>query len=352
MPYSGIFIRQWIGQTPGDVSHGTCGCPDIILNGLSDVANPPGPAQFTTQAAYGVASAANVYLNQPNYVYLRGLQSNTTAGSNLFFYYVPSNLAMWPQNWMSTHVLVGSQENPQNWVYAPPTPGNNVLVTSEPMVWTPPTIDVNAQHYCTIAWADNQPADSPVPPDLAHWSHMQSFDELMTFLAQHPNMGWRNTTDYLTPPPDGFVSTEISTEGRGELVNVTVNFNNITDGTFMVNLVGDVHYTSGPTPLNVANYLGGYQLPQLQFQAKNRALLQVTYAKGPSTMSPFANVSADIVHVVTPRMLETLLAISTPPGRTLPLAMRTLRSSSTVAAQTVYVIGRQQWNLKYGAPAA
>ena len=188
-------------------------------------------------------------------------------------------------------------------------------------MWTPPPIDPAVPHYCVIAWADNSTAGNPVPPNFNQLSNLSSFDELMYFLATHPNMGWHNTTSHDVPPPANQYTSYITTKDNPETVNITVNFNNITDGTFMVNVTGDVHFTSGPTPLNVANYLGGYQvLPNvgLPFGANQAATLIVTYQVGSTPLGQFSSLSASITHNVSAFMMEKLLAI-VEPGVTLPI---------------------------------
>lgn len=350
MSYTGIYIRQDLGDKPTNPGGGTCACPDIILCGESD----PGPTQFATDTSYGTRSPADVYFNQPNFVYLRGFQANTAQGSNIFLYHVTGNLAMWPQDWVATDVQVGNKQTPQNWAWAPPIQNSPYVVTSEALVWTPKTIDPNVQyHYCTIAWADNSTPDKPIPPDFAQLGYMQSFDNLMYFLAHHLNMGWRNTSDHLTPPPNAEYTTYISTQDSPETVNITVNFNNITDGTFMVNVTGDVSFTSGPTPLNVANYLGGYQVlvggNGLQFGANQTALLIVTYQTGVNPLSKFASITADLSHVIAGEMLDKMQALASEPGVVLPIKYMAVGAGRQLAVRPVFLLGRQQWNLQFGS---
>src|ERR1051325_10198112 len=88
-PYVGIFVRQYIGQTPANIGQGTCYSPDIIVDNAFPT--PPAPGSYATQDDYNAPNPHpnNVTLNNQNYVYMRGLQANGyTGGTNFFFYYV------------------------------------------------------------------------------------------------------------------------------------------------------------------------------------------------------------------------------------------------------------------------
>lgn len=349
MTYSGVFIRQALGQKPSDQSQGSCNCPDIIFNGVGQ----SDPSTFVTPTSYSTwMSPADVTLQNDNYVYLRGLQTGTT-GSNLFFYYVPCNLAMWPQDWLSDRVRTSLDQSAPNcnWVYTPPSGTSQPVVTPKPLIWTPPLLDPNVPHYCAIVWADNQPAETPAPPPFSTWGNIGSFDQLMLLLAQHPNMGWRNTIDHPAPPPDLTYRTTIATATQPQMVNIFVSFNNIADGTFTVNLVGDVTFSTGTTPLNVSNYQGGYSIRNLPFAANQKSVLQVTHA-GSASLSLLASITAQVEHIVHPQMMEQLVATPAYQARTLPIKkVQMERVPGNVAYEDVFIIGSQTWNLKFKSDA-
>jgi hypothetical protein len=340
--YTGIFIRQFLGQQPNQPSSGSCGCPDIIFEGQGD----QGPGPWQPLANYNNVSPADIYFNARNYVYLRGYQAGTTNGSNLWLYTVPCSLALWPQNWSAANITVYGSEGKDNHAWAPPQPGNPVVVNDNALVWTPTTIDTNVQHYCAIAWADNSTQDNPVPPPFDQWTNLNSFDDLMLLLASNPNMGWRNTIDHPQPPPNNQYTTGISTQDNPESVYITVYFNGLpTDGTFIVNVTGDVTFTSGA--LSVGNYLGGYPVNPdtgLFFDANQQAQLIVTYTAGQTQPSQFAFLSAEIDHYLSQRSLDLLVAAVEPPV-TLPI--RTEVGMYGVTRQK-FPLGRTQWNLNWG----
>jgi hypothetical protein len=350
-PYTGVFVRQQLGQTPSQVDQGTSSCPDI----LPCTSQPQNPSTFATQDSYNNHQPSNtVNLNNENWVYIRGLQANGyTGGTNFFFYYCESDLLLWPQNWaLGKKVTVGTA-NPigsyQNWAYAPnPTPGssNQILLVNQPFLWTPDPPSAG-NHYCTICWADNSTADNPIPPDLSFWGQMSSFDDLAAFVGSHPNMGWLNTNDVNVPPPGQTYQTLITTQTNSETVNITVNFYNITSGTFTINLVGGVQWTSGP--FDVSKYSGGYQVPQQSFPPNTTATLQVIGT--PGNQSQYQRISTNVVQVVSPSLMEALEPRLASPGVSLPIKkMRLKMADETLGdVQEVFVLGQQTWNLNFNA---
>jgi hypothetical protein len=351
--YSGIFVRQVLGQAPPPAaSSGSCSCPDIIID--PTLPNPvPTPTTYTTPASYATQPPNDVNLNNPNYVYIRGIQCNGyTGGTNFFLYYTQSNLALWPQNWSDFQITVGSiipPGSPQNWAYAAsPGPGSGqILQVEQPLIWTPPNIDTGVMHYCAICWADNSTESNPVPPDFSTLGGMASFNDLMAFLAMNPNMGWLNTTDHPTPPPGDTYQVNVSTQASAETVNITVSFYNITQGTFTINLVGDVTWTSGS--LNVANYQGGYILPSQSFPANASSTLQVIYTPPSGTMPPLARIIANIVYIISPMSMEFLEPILALPNASLPIKkMRLMMPEGRLGdVEDVFLLGSQTWNLNF-----
>lgn len=353
MTYTGAFVRQWLGQTAAMQSQGMTSCPDILFSGQTDT----GPGQYATAAAYATTTQANVAFSTPptipNFMYLRAYQAGTTAGSNVFMYVAQGSMALWPQNWLATNISVGSNTSPQNWAWAPATAGNPILVTEQALIWKPAPLNTQVDHYCVISWADNSGQDNPVPPNFQQLGYLQSFDNLMYFLATHGNMGWRNTNDNLVPPPNMEYTTTIQTKDNPESINITVYFNNCTDangnpqGTFQVTLSGDVTYSSGPTPLAVANYQGGYQVPALPFAANATATLIVTYYAQTLPLNQYASITADINHPVAGEALEQMRDLARVPGTIMPIKMMALGEGSRLTVQPVFVVGSQHWNMQW-----
>lgn len=349
-PYTGIFVRQYLGQTPSDIGQGTCSCPDIISN----TSMPPTPSIFTTPSNYATQPSNTVDLNNENYVYLRGLQANGyTGGTNFFFYYVENDLSLWPKNWtLAQNVTTGTAQPPgsyQNWAYAlNPNPGSTgqILLVNQPLLWKPSPPSAG-NHYCAICWADNSTANNPIPPDFNYLGRMSSFNDLMVFLGQHPNMGWLNTNDVNVPPPGQTYQTQITTQASAETVNITVNFYNITSGLFTINLVGGVNYTC--RQIDVSQYQGGFQVPQQSFPPYTVATLQVIGT--PGNQAQYQRINANITHVVSPSLMNALAPRLAIPGASLPIKKMRLRMADGALGdvQDVFVLGSQTWNLNFNA---
>lgn len=341
MTYDGIFIRQTLGQKPTDLSQGSCNSPDIIFDGQSD----GGPGYWEDQANYGTASAADVFFNTQNYVYLRGYQANTTSGTNMWLYTVPCSLALWPANWSPNNITVYGSQGQNNHAWAPPQSGGNPLVVNtNALVWTPPT--TNDQHYCAIAWADNATEANPQPPPFDQWTNLNSFDDLMMLLASNPNMGWRNTVSHPQAPPNNQYTSALATLDNPETWYITVNLNNIpNDGTFYVNVTGDITYASGA--LTTGNYLGGYQVNQgngLPMQANQNAELIVTYFPGATQPSQYASITAELDHYLTNATRDALVRLAVP-STTLPIQQVVTRSGTL---RQKVLIGRTEHILAWG----
>src|SRR5438128_8675549 len=100
--FSCIFLRHALGDTPSGGGGGFSASPDIIPYGTSPMLDTSIPV---SSSGYNTDYGSPVYLNQDNFVYIRGL--NTTGEpteSRLWFFYTPSDLALWPQNWSSANV--------------------------------------------------------------------------------------------------------------------------------------------------------------------------------------------------------------------------------------------------------
>lgn len=354
MPYTGIFVRQNIGQTPSQLGQGSCFSPDIIVD--NSFPQAPAPGSYATLADYNAPTAHpnQATMNNENYVYLRGLQANGyTGGTNFFLYYVESDLALWPKNWtLLQKITVGSANPPgsyENWAYAPnPVPGstNQIVMVDQPILWTPDP-PAAGQHFCLICWADNSTESNPIPPDWNLYNQMASFNDLMYFLGQNPNMGWLNTQDFIQPPPGDIYQTNI-TAIDAETLNITVNFYNISTGTFSVNLLGNnISYNSGT--LNVVNYTGGFQLPQQAIPANTSATLQVFYNNGGQPMNPYARIDATLQKVVSAEMMASFEPMLATPGSYLPIKRMRLAMYDGELGDTedVFPLGTQSWNLNF-----
>ncbi|KUZ80130.1 hypothetical protein [Burkholderia ubonensis] len=193
MSYSGFFVRDNLGQSVlgGQDRSGWSGCPDIILCGTTP---PQDPNAFTTAAGYATDYGAYVYLEQANYVYLRAL--NTTSGAATgaaWLYYSENDLVLWPSKWQKAAIQVGGMVMNNQPIAA--TAGNPQVCVTGPFVWTPPNLPQGSDHYCVVSWMDYPPHQDSSWTPLSDIPQLSDLDDLVNFIVQHPNMGWRNTVD-------------------------------------------------------------------------------------------------------------------------------------------------------------
>ena len=263
MTYSGMFLRSYIGQQPGQNQGGWSASPDIIFAGTTPAADP---TVYTSSANYNKDYGSTVYLNQVNYVYIRGF-NNTTASetARIWFYYTRSDLALWPSNWFANNIQVaGNMVN-----YTTMTASQNEIgVTNPPFLWTPPPLNSGNNHYCAIAFAENPPLSSP-PQSPAPTGYMGSTSELANFILSNPNMAWRNTVDVSVNTPSWQTTTNITGSTEGGQLQIGIQCTNMPNDSYVAFSV------PGPDAQNTIN------VPKMQISNGNLALsLPVNWPAG------------------------------------------------------------------------
>lgn len=238
MAYTGLFLRHFMGQTPGGPSSSSwTASPDIIPNGLT----PADPATLVSNTGYNTEPPTNVYINQQNYIYVRGLNNTSAALTDrIWLYYVPSSVVLWPNMWKGdkdSSIQVNAQV--QNYTVISSAPAGQVVVTNPPFVWTAPTLPSGADHYCLVAFSDNTPITSPPVSPLQNLGTFGTWNDLANFVISNPNMAWRNTTPVNgTAPQWQFNDAVPGAQGGGQF---SVGFqckNMPTDGSITVNITG------------------------------------------------------------------------------------------------------------------
>lgn len=251
MSYSGFFVRENIGQTVdgGQDPSQWSASPDIILCGTTA---PPNTTDFTTPQGYATDYGNVVYMNQVNYVYLRALNATTSAATGrAWFYYTESDLCLWPSKWMSANILVdGIGINNQKIIA---TGGNQVCV-SGPFLWTPPSFHQGHSgddHYCLVSWMENPPLQDPPWTPTTNLPELFEFEDLLNFILDHPNMGWRNTVDISGHGPSWQKSTAITGARNGAQIYVGVEWKNLPSGkgggTISYSIPGNADGMNPPT---------------------------------------------------------------------------------------------------------
>lgn len=342
--YSGLFMRHYLGDSPGAAPNGWSASPDVIAYGASIQKDL---TQFTSPTGYQNPFGSTIYTAPPpgfnNYIYIRGL--NTTSAqitSRAYFYYTPGGLALWPGNWISDGVTVAGKA--QNWVdiTAPPPSDpttNGVGVCAVPLIWSATPVPPGSDHYCMTVWVVNGP--NPQPPNWKSYSSFATLQDLANFIVSNPNMAWRNTVDVPTPPPDYTYNTGLALGVGGGTVQVSVVFSNVpSDGTFAVNMQGSSPNNSIVIPQSsLQNYQGGYQSPFLNFPSSFATSVQVQHWPGKTPLPANAKINVTCFVPVPPSFARTVQLICKRRHVRTPLRR--------VGNTDVFIIGSTIYNLLY-----
>jgi hypothetical protein len=296
--YIGFFIRDNLGQVPNQ--QGTCwsSSPDIIFNGTSAQQNP---SIYTTAAGYATDYGATVYLNTPNFVYLRALNANPTvpATGRVWFYFVESDLVLWPTNWRGFNGdCVSVSGDPINYQPITATSNDQICLAGQPVIWTPPNL-ATGTHYCAVSWIDNVPGDPSINP-VSTFGYMSSFDNLVSFVLNHPNMGWRNTTDVTGLGLTWAQTEKITGPAIPGQFNVGVQCSNMpTDGQLGFSIPPPANGGSGVNfplaPIPNPSYQGTVKITD--WPANATSSITVEYKQGNTAPPQGANI---VVTLTTP----------------------------------------------------
>lgn len=206
MAYSGMFLRQYMGQSSQQIPNTTENwlySPDLLVYGTA--------AAYSTShfnSSLDDYESRSWYFSQPptpgqaNYVYVRGLSLSATQTSCIVhLFYCEAATLLKPKSWKSDTFSIkpldggqaGQNSFGMNWVSV------KQLLVSEDTVnkhgftitWTPPAA-TPAPHYYLIAWIDNSDGKNDPSPisDLPDFADMAALE---AYVKAHPNMAMLDT---------------------------------------------------------------------------------------------------------------------------------------------------------------
>lgn len=228
--YRGAFLRQFPGQTSSNDGTGAQTSPDILAYGTSAAQDA---SAFTTSASYSSSTLTNAaVLGARNFVYVRAVNTRNGPGKSRVYLYWTTTSAISPPSWQITNFSLAGKV--QNWIDLEATTAGQVMVSTVPMVWTPPAL-TSGQSCVLIAYADN--SASPTPPDFTPFGYLTE-SAVASFVAGHPQLAWLSTTG--SPAPNVSMSWEVPLNaGAGGPLYAGVQLNAIpTDGTFSLSIPG------------------------------------------------------------------------------------------------------------------
>ncbi len=268
--YPGFFIRDGLGQQPGQQADGPAS-PDIILAGTCPA---PDPGSFATPRGYATDYGSAVYPGVPNFVYLRTLPPIGRA----WFYWAPRDLVPWPQSWQSAGVTVaGAPCNHQDLTL---TAAGQVCVT-DPYAWQP--APSKGCGYSFLAWIENRPAEPPQDP-VAAFGPAESWERLIAFQSGDGDWAWRNVVDVSGLGVNWSQSVDVTgpTDVPGVFIIGLQCTNMPTDGELGFVLTSPANGGSGAnfplSPIPEPNYRGAVEVTDWPGGAA--ASLTVNYRQG------------------------------------------------------------------------
>ncbi len=181
--YTSVLLRQNLtdqGLLPR--TGGWTACPDLIAAGTTPIANPQ--TVFSSTASMAGDPTQPVVQNAPNYIYLRGTNlgtAATTAEARAF--YAPASLFLYPVQWLNNAMKTAKGNTVSQIASIAP---NAIGVTTDPLVWTPPT---TSEHYCLVGFISTPavPFASQQPPNA-----VSSLDDLGVWIGKTGGTGWHN----------------------------------------------------------------------------------------------------------------------------------------------------------------
>ena len=211
--YNGILIRA-NGSDTGSIprSGPFSGCPDIIPWQQTNVQNPQNTFGSATgsSTSYDKDPGLDIIANNVNYIYVRGKNTGTAAvtGSNTYLFYSPSNLILWPQQWMSNQYMIVPDPKSVGTAYVQMSaiPGA-ICVTPNPFIWLNPQPPATGTHYCLITMTGSP--DQIVAMRNSAMSIVSS-QGLGAWIAANGGTGWRNVNTVTTGSPDFSTLTNYS----------------------------------------------------------------------------------------------------------------------------------------------
>jgi hypothetical protein len=304
--YNGIYIRQYITEIPNFSTRGGIWdqCIDIIsgpqLQDPSQLVTAPAAPGYCTAVSpsYGYCSqfATGFGLNQPNFVYVRAV--NTTASAitgRVWLYWAPSSTFLWPTTWQNAGITVANQMvnyQPLALAAAPSgsfahPPVSVPSVTTMPFLVNPTVPLPSYDGFALIALIENQPSVPPTPP-----IPQQPFDsvgDIATWVSATPSVGWLDTV-VQTNGPALQQTMSVSSGSGGKFTVAGAGYNLPTDGKMSLVCPGpDAANSVNISPQAVTN--PNMQLQQqVTWPANFVTTISVTFWKGQTAPPAGASV--------------------------------------------------------------
>ena len=230
--YGGLFVRQFPGQTASQAGTGAQTSPDIIMTGTAAAQDA---SAFTSAGSYNPGTVSNaVSTGVPNFVYIRAANPNNGVQKARVYLYSGDTASPGLGGLSNQGFTVGGVT--QNWVDLQAQSQNQVLVSTVPIVWTPPAPATPQSKQFLFTYVD--PSTNPQPPDFENIGYV-NFDAITQFVATQPQLSWVSVNNTAPNPKPAFTyqfPAPVSAAGTYlvgvQLVNMPV------DGSLAVSMPG------------------------------------------------------------------------------------------------------------------
>ncbi len=214
-PWGGVVVRCTTAETGTVPRNASSQSPDIIMAGTKPFENP---SMLTDPANYMKAYDNKLYIDNPNYLYVRG--KNYTDGDlsgswNLFW--AEPNILLYPYLWQNNQLATSSgNKNPSFDIKA-----GEIGASEDSFTWVP---GATSSHYCMVAIANTPDHGNPV-------EGVNNIKSLADVMSNNGNIAQRNT-QIITGNVPSFVSNAAYDQGsEGAKVDLAVLFSNLPKGS-------------------------------------------------------------------------------------------------------------------------
>jgi len=224
--WTGMVVRCKGGEQGNVPRAASSNSPDIAISGTKPFSDP---SILTNPSNYDKVYDNKLYINLPNYLYVRGknFTDKDFSGTWNLFWSTP-NILLYPYLWEKNQLATSSgNQSPAFTVKA-----GAIGASTDPFTWVPPQVQ---DHYCLIGIANTPDHGNPV-------KGVNNITNLAEVLANNANIAQRNV-QIITGNVPQVVSTAGYDQGsEPSKIDLAVIFKNLPKGS---------SYTVGSgTPLN------------------------------------------------------------------------------------------------------
>lgn len=214
--WGGVVVRCNLneeGQVPRSASSNS---PDIIMGGTKPLTDP---SVLTKPENYNNAYSNQLFIGQPNYLYVRG--KNFTQGEisgNWTLYWATPNILLLPYLWEKNALATATGNKKPPFALA----ADAIGASEDAFNWTPPP--TTQGHYCMVAVAESPGFPNPV-------EGMNNIYSLAETMSTNANIAQRNVQMIVGNVPDFQSMAGYNQGSEGSKIDLAVRVKNLPKGS-------------------------------------------------------------------------------------------------------------------------